>query len=503
MGRGWLGYERERLTSLARRIADAADYYDGITSDEPLTQPAIATIRAISFELRTTWLPLIARICGDTSMTAWTGCGPGISAGWSAVEQPPEPGDPDAVREWWESLSEEQQLEYIAGAPALIGNLNGVPAWARDQANRSVLDADVERLEAEDAAGSLDADGAAVLANAQATQEAIIGAEQFVDPVTGLPVTVQLYIYEPAAYHGDGRAAIGLGDLDTADNVAVTVPGLGTEVTRIGTSVQQNIYTDAREQYPGGTVAVLNWVGYDAPSAVVPEGSGGLPDLVGEAMTDLSGVATMGKARDGADVLAEDVAGINAMRDEDVHLTVVGNSYGSTTAAIAADEFDLEADVLVLTGSPGAGEAETAAELSTGTDNTWVASASNDPVTYLGDTGGHDPLDVVEPIEVLSGTEFGLGRDPSEDEFGAQRVRAEWSERGDGSWTFDAHGHYYDVDSESNENIASIVMGHPEDVELAEHREKDEVNGLCDVLTLNVDAFPEDPEADRDVDADD
>lgn len=52
--------------------------------------------------------------------------------------------------------------------------------------------------------------------------------------------------------------------------------------------------------------------------------------------------------------------------------------------AVAAHERGLQAGDVILTGSPGAGNAETAADFTTGTDHTLVASASSDAVTYLG-----------------------------------------------------------------------------------------------------------------------
>ena len=44
--------------------------------------------------------------------------------------------------------------------------------------------------------------------------------------MTGEPVGSQLYLYDPAAFDGDGAVAVSAGDLDTADNVSVSVPGL-------------------------------------------------------------------------------------------------------------------------------------------------------------------------------------------------------------------------------------------------------------------------------------
>src|SRR5690606_8157801 len=43
---------------------------------------------------------------------------------------------PEAVNQWWLSLTPEQQEQVIADYPELVGWLDGVPASARDTANR-------------------------------------------------------------------------------------------------------------------------------------------------------------------------------------------------------------------------------------------------------------------------------------------------------------------------------------------------------------------------------
>ena len=47
---------------------------------------------------------------------------------------------PEEVAAWWAGLSATAQLAAIRRAPADVGRLDGVPAWARDRANRLVLD---------------------------------------------------------------------------------------------------------------------------------------------------------------------------------------------------------------------------------------------------------------------------------------------------------------------------------------------------------------------------
>src|SRR5690606_23397149 len=103
------------------------------------------------------------------------------------------------------------------------------------------------------------------------------------------------------------------------------------------------------------------------------------------------------------------------------HITGVGHSYGSTTTGHAATDQGLDVDDIVLLGSPGPGDdAEHASDLGVGSDHVFVGTNSNDPVGGLGDKGWVN----------MGNVELGLGRDPSEDEFGAIRFQAEATDRG-------------------------------------------------------------------------
>ena len=495
MSTGWLGYDTARVLTLGQRLVAATDELAALVSDAHDELEVGTTVRGVVTALRSEWIPALHRIAANTAMTTWNGAG--VAVPTMAVPRPPT-GDAEAVARWWSELSSTEQLAVIDLTPAVIGNRDGVPAWARDRANRQRLAGDVERLSAAESRGTLTDAEAAVLANARATTAALADGARFADSRTGTAVAVQLYIYDPAAYGGDGRVAIALGDLDTAQHVAVAVPGMGTEASRIATTVPEVVFT-AASAHTAEPVAVMTWHGYDAPSIAVPDGSDDDPvddvgDWVGET-SDLVHVVTMSQATRGASVLAGDVAGLRAMRGADVHLTVIGNSYGSTTVAIAADEFDLDADDVVLTGSPGAGRARDASDLTTGRSNTWVGSASDDPVSYLGRTGGVEPHDLVE---ITTRAEVGLGNDPAEDDFGARRFQAEWSGRDDEfPWPLAGHGHYFDPCAEAPLNIGAIVVGEYDSVRPAEHRHKDESWDLWDPLG---DLLPADPEANEPVD---
>ena len=99
-----------------------------------------------------------------------------------------------------------------------------------------------------------------------------------VDPVTGEPVRRQLYLYDPTAFGGDGAVAVAAGDLDTADNVAVTVPGLGTDgesAPYLADAGAHALRVDPVRRRHAQTNATLFWIGYDAPDNLPWDGDGG------------------------------------------------------------------------------------------------------------------------------------------------------------------------------------------------------------------------------------
>lgn len=386
---------------------------------------------------------------------------PGAGRSESGSGVPAAGTPPDQVVRWWASLSPSEQAELSARSPERLGGLDGLPAAARDQANRQLLAEDLVRLRTEiDAlAGSTrvaDQDRRRALldelANAQNVETYLQRAEGREDPLTGEPMVAQLYIYEPGAFHGDGRVAIAHGDLDTARHVAVSVPGVTNDVAGMRAGNADNLYDETRYA-SDESVAVLNWMGYDAPS--IPGG-------------DIVGAASRPMAIDGARHLTDDVAGLRSTwsgNDPPTHLTVVAHSYGSTTASWAAASMGMRPDDLVLIGSPGAGPAGDASDLSTGRGHTYVGSNSRDPVTLLGETGWIDPTSVVA---APGGAVELLGRDPAEDDFGAVRFQAE---RPGSGWNIDEHTSYLGRGTESLYNIAAIVGGDPDEVMVADHRD--------------------------------
>ncbi|MCD4524472.1 alpha/beta hydrolase [Nocardioides sp. cx-173] len=376
---------------------------------------------------------------------------------------------PQEVNDWWDSLTREQQQAIIAAAPGAIGNLDGIPAGARDAANTVAMTRDLADWTHAEDEGVITPDERVWLENVRAADEARHNIEDRTDPVTGEPIQAQVYIYDPAAFGGDGAIAISAGDLDTADNVAVVVPGLGTDGESAGYQADRaaTMYEAARHLDAGASNAAMFWIGYDAPD-----------NLPWDEGFDWAGVAGESMATNGGERLADTVDGLRAGRDgEPAHMTAVGHSYGSTTTGHAAYDHGLAVDDIVVVGSPGlGGDTDHASDLGLDPEHVWAGANSRDPVADLGNHGWVHG-------ETVAGA--GLGDDPAEDDFGAQRFQAESTTRG-GAFSFDDHSKYFEHDTESLHNISQIVNGNYDAVQHAGHVHDPWYDG------------PQDPEYDRD-----
>jgi pimeloyl-ACP methyl ester carboxylesterase len=351
------------------------------------------------------------------------------------------PADPARRAAWWAALTPGEKSDLVTAYPKRYGAMAGLPAQGRDMANRILLDQEITELEEKVRLGLATDDDKRALAGAKAVKAQLARVGNGVDPVTHEPLQAQLLIYDPRAFGGQGRAAIVVGDLDTAQNVAVAVPGLTSDVPSYMdnlTGNALNLYGEARAAAPGESTAVVAWMGYDAP--------------------DFATVSSDDEAEAGAKLLAGDIRDIQTTRaGNPPHLTVVGHSYGSTTTGLAASREGMRVDDLVLIGSPGAGHANSAADLHMDPDHVYVGSNSSDTVTYRTRTAfGWDPL----------------GQDPAGDEFGATRFQAEATDRNPAVPGFADHSKYYEPGSESLYNISNVVTGDYSDVTTAEQREE-------------------------------
>lgn len=265
---------------------------------------------------------------------------------------PPSGTDPARVGEWWHGLSIEEREELIRTEPAAIGNLDGVPYSARHEANVARIPDQRERLQ-----GKLDElrnERGELSSGPRGTEtrehreydERIERVEEKLDALDQLDFQVeegnQLLALDTS---GEGvRAAVGIGDVDTADNVGVYTPGMNSavqdnmdryvdEVREIQRHADEMLDEDPDRR--GESVASVVWMDYHAPQ-------------------DVPSVLSRDRADAGAERLTEFMDGIPASRPDDPpgRLAGISHSYGSTTMGEALRHTDA-ADAFVAQGSPG------------------------------------------------------------------------------------------------------------------------------------------------------
>jgi hypothetical protein len=244
--------------------------------------------------------------------------------GQSALE-PPAGGSPEEVFAWWNGLSKDERDFYRRVRPDVIGGLDGVPTADRSEANLNLLDAEIARLE------HLDATSPPVPLGAERIAALRALAERF------QPGADELYLLK-FDNSGDGQAVVAVGNPDTARNVATLVPGISND---IGSLPEQIDRADSLRANKDDTAAIV-WLDYNAPES--PK------DL---SLTSLD----PSRAEDAKDELSRFQEGLRATHLGDPsHNVVIGHSYGSTVAGLAAaSTAGLNADELVVVASTNAG----------------------------------------------------------------------------------------------------------------------------------------------------
>lgn len=304
--------------------------------------------------------------------------------------------DPRAVREAWDHLTPTERAAIIRAHPEIIGNLDGIPPQARFQINRMRVSECLDTLPPGDP------------------------MRKVLTPyATGKEGPSQILFFDPT---GDGRIAVVRGNLDTARNVAVVVPGIGNEMSGFGGMVGDADRLRYASGNGGRDTAVVAWLGYDTPPGV------NSPGVIAAAGT--------GMALVGAPLLVSMVGGLRTSTGAPI--TIIGHSYGSLVTGEAAKR-GLDADRIVFIGSPGTG-AETVGDLHLrpGTQ-VYAGAVEGDPVSNL----RH------------------FGNDPTDQRFGAIAFDA-GNPGGIDPLKFPGlHSQYYTPNSESLINLGNIVSGRP------------------------------------------
>ncbi|MCS6544271.1 alpha/beta hydrolase family protein [Curtobacterium herbarum] len=323
-------------------VAPATVWSSGPRASDLPSGPSVEALAAASgqrwLDALETATPLTLRAADDDSRVTRT-----------AMDDPPST---NLVANWWRSLSPGSRTVLTDEAPVVIGNLDGVPYDVRDVANRAAL-----------AAGLADPGTPTAVAS-------MLG--QVRESLEPTPDDPRKYLVTLDT-RGTGRCAISLGDLDTAGDVSVVVPGIFFSVngqmvdfTATAGDVFREQATLAPVAAPanGPGIAVVAWMGYRTP---------GIADFMS---LDLAHV--------GADRLIRTLDGIRAVRnDHEPRLGVVAHSYGSTTAMIALSSGRTRVDSLTMLGSPGSA-VTSVDQLGVPRGQVYVGGAHWDPVAGTG-----------------------------------------------------------------------------------------------------------------------
>nr|WP_244329049.1 alpha/beta hydrolase [Streptomyces puniciscabiei] len=220
---------------------------------------------------------------------------------------------------------------------------------------------------------------------------------------------------------GPGQATEVLGDLAHADHIAVLVPGSDTSLDTYARFHQAAaaLYTDLTHRAPRGTrTAVVAWLGYETPATVSTT------------------VTTTTRAKEAAPHLRALMGHLRAVAPAQAHVSLICHSYGTVVCGRAAA--GLDADAIVLVGSPGTG-ADSVEALRTRA-GVWAARGGEDWIANVPHAGA-----------TLFGTTVGFGADPVSRAFGARVFDA-----GDAN-----HSGYFTPGSASLTNLARITLGQP------------------------------------------
>ncbi|WP_330331252.1 alpha/beta hydrolase family protein [Streptomyces sp. NBC_00536] len=211
---------------------------------------------------------------------------------------------------------------------------------------------------------------------------------------------------------GTGRAVEVLGDLATADRIAVLVPGSDTTLDTYQRFRAGALALQQRLQAEHPRSAVVAWLGYDTPGTVSTT------------------VLTADRADAGARELAPFLERLRRLSGDGAHLSLLCHSYGSVVCA--RTETGPRVTDMALFGSPGTG-ADTAAELPTSA-RVWAGRGSDDWIANV-------------PHVRIGG--IGFGADPVDPAFGARAFAA-----GTGG-----HSDYLRPGTTSLDSLARIVLG--------------------------------------------
>ena len=355
------------------------------------------------------------------------------------------PDDPRQFHDAWERLTDEQK-DWIYEREPFIGNHPGMPFEDKDHYNRMHLDeltqsaqAEIDRIAAEHPNWT---SGPPVTANPNPPtayrewKQRLDAASHHLHGLKTVQTELQSNDGTPrflGLLDDQGRAAVSIGNPDTASHNATFVPGTGQDLPRMPYSTEDaeamfQAALRANQELTPEDLSVTTWMGYDRPMNLFEAAS---PDLAHRGGTDLAAF------HEGMRVTHEGGQSVN---------TVVGHSYGSTlVGAAASDGNHLDVDNVIAVGSPGM-LVDRAGDLDLGAGADVYATRAR-----------------FDPINLATG--FTLGPSPTADDFGAIRLAAAAGPT-TGPPILDlpsigAHSSYWDQGNPALLNMGAIIAGMP------------------------------------------
>ena len=365
------------------------------------------------------------------------------TAGPTALPLPPPLGPlaaalpdrrPYASAAWWRLLTTDEQARVIHEHPEWIAMRDGIPGWAREKANLTLL----ARYERELAPDDPRRAELATLANVLAAHPDahLLGVD--LNGRAGSAV----------------RAIISFGDIDQDAYVTTFVGGATTSVDDLPlyagwlANVRREARIALRESNKGGDVAAVMWMGYDAPQWLDRP-----PD---------AGPSSWTPALNGAGDLADFSIGVEAARDTPVYQTHLAHSYGTLVDALALKHVNMPVRALGWAGSPST-PARSALELGVKPGALNVFRGQTDPVPFIGLLQWFGP----DPAEIA----------------GARDLRTEPRTWADGRRTAGSEGHsqYFAADTTAVRSVGRILVGvdRDQDVEIRHVQPAGAMGQLC------------------------
>ena len=403
----------------------------------------------------------------------------------------PQPNwSPSLNAAWWNSLPDDRKQFFTDHCPDTVRHLDGLPAAARDRANRFALE------------GYVDANGKEQPGALADAKEAVKDAQKEYDDARK-----HLSAYEPRSGHMNSEervareklerakvayedlktiqkqianadrmnkglapaylldfnydekyqrttAIVSAGNPDTATHVSTLVPGIGTNV-RGDLDYYMDFNDRLREQtkHAGvdpNNVAAISYLGY-----VAPKNQG----------FDKVQAADIGYANRAAPKLAQFEEGLRASANANNHKftnTLLTHSYGSTTGGKSATLMAPgTVDRLILAGSPGAG-ADTIDAYNVSREHVYVSSiptsdAVQDLNTFTPSGFGSDPryLDGITHLsgDVTDSENYVPPRVPPIDDNPLIHQAYRFVH------ALDHHMAYFDENTRTSQDFANIVAG--------------------------------------------